>query len=130
METLEQIFVNKCIIKEKRERLIYELDGKKRRDGISRFCHDTEKMLVPERIVLAKPASESELMQMLTEKELAGLCSVMAYDTKLDGRRCTVREALEAVLGNGMAAVIMTDSFAVIETEQCYGTPVRYVVRY
>ena len=36
-KTMEEFFVNNYVIKNKRERLLFELFGKKRREGIDRF---------------------------------------------------------------------------------------------
>ena len=126
----EQIFVKKCIVKNRQDRLLYELGGKKRRDGAGRFCHDAKELLIPERIVLAGPVSESEIAHILGERAMSEECMIMAYNTDLDRCSCTASEALHMVLGNGMAAVVMAGSFAVVETEQCCGTPMRYVLKY
>ncbi len=38
------------VFKDKRERLLYELGGKKREHGIGRFCHNADEILVKDKI--------------------------------------------------------------------------------
>ncbi|MDE6708747.1 MAG: hypothetical protein K2K06_12020 [Oscillospiraceae bacterium] len=52
---------------------------------------------------------------------------IIAYNPILDKKSCKLSEALNLVLGNGMAAIIVSDNMAIIETEQCFGTPMRYI---
>lgn len=126
MSSLEQNFITKCVIKEKQERLLFELGGKKRRDGIGRFSHNTDELIKPNKIMLKAPASKEEILSIIGKRDEK--CCIIAYNESLDKKECTFDEALDMVLGNGMPAVIIADSFAVIETEQCYGTPIRYIV--
>jgi hypothetical protein len=37
----------------KQDRLLFELGGKKRRDGVGRFCHNEEDILKPEKIMMS-----------------------------------------------------------------------------
>ncbi|MDE7365448.1 MAG: hypothetical protein K2N27_11345, partial [Ruminococcus sp.] len=110
---------------------LFELNGKKRKNGIGRFSHNASDLLKSESIV----ASGNNLFQdeiiKLTEKfNTFGKCYVIAYNEELDKKVLTFREALELVLGNGMPAVIISNKIAVIETEQCYSTPIRYIVKF
>ena len=129
-ERIERAFTEKYIIKCRQDRLLFELGGKKRRDGIGRFCHNARELIRPERIVLSGNDLYAE--QILETAELYGVkgtCYIMAYNDDLDGKVCTLSEALETALGNGMAAIIICDGLAVVETEQCFSTPMRYILR-
>lgn len=131
MENAEKIFVERCIINRMQDRLLFELNGKKRKNGIGRFSHNATDLLKSESIV----ASGNNLFQdeiiKLTEKfNTSGKCCVVAYNEELDKKLLNFREALEIVLGNGMPAIIISNKIAVIETEQCYGTPIRYIVKF
>ena len=44
-KVIEENFVNSYIIKNKRERLLFELWGKRRRDGIGRFSHCADNLI-------------------------------------------------------------------------------------
>ena len=49
----EQHFVQSFIIKNRRERLLYELTTpEKRYDGVSRFCHQAKELLEPAKIIM------------------------------------------------------------------------------
>ena len=54
-------------------------------------------------------------------------CYIIAYQKELDKKYVSFEDALGLVLGNGMAAIIICNDFAVIETEQYSGTPFRYI---
>ena len=57
----EEYFVNNYVIKEKRGRLLFELNGKKRRDGIGRFCHGADEILIGRKIILSGKKSINSL---------------------------------------------------------------------
>ena len=124
----EEYFVRNFIVKEKRERLLFELSGKKRRDGIGRFCHSAEDLLIADRIGFSGKLPRSEIESLLTRYGDINRCFIISYDKAADGKCCGLEEALDLVLGGGMAAVIISGSAAFIETEQCCGTPERYIV--
>lgn len=126
---LEKDFVYHFIVKEKRERLLYELSGKKRMDGISRFCHHAADLIRKDTII--RSGNDLFLPEILriSEKYVSRKQAyIIAYNEELDRMRCDIQTALDRVLDNGMAAVILLDTIAIIETEQCNGTPYRYLL--
>ena len=118
--------------KDKRERFLYEIRGKKRKTGIGRFCHDAAAMLDPSAIVACGRSSEEEIVQTVQQYDPFAMQHlnwyIMACAKELDGKLCSFRDALSMVLGNGMAAVIISEHTAIVETEQEQGTPVRYIL--
>lgn len=126
---LERDFIYRFIIKEKRERLLYELSGKKRMGGISRFCHNAADLIREDTIIRSGddlfPEEILHISEKYTSKKQAYL---IAFHEELDQMTCDLQAALDLVLGNGMAAIILLDTVAVIETEQCQGTPYRYLL--
>ena len=96
---IEKRFIETFIVNNKKDRLLFELSGKQRRSGIARFSHDAQDLIKPERILYR--------------------------GTDLFSDRI---EALDVVLGNGMPAIIICDKLVIIETEQCFGTPMRYIL--
>lgn len=117
----ELYFVENFIVKSRKSRLLYELQNpRKRRNGISRFCHDAENLLDMRKIC---PIQDFE--RLLGNPE----CDIIAYQSELDNLHCNLKQALKLVLGNGMAAVIIGKDFAIVETEQIQGTPVRYFLK-
>lgn len=131
MENAEKIFVDRCIINRMQDRLLFELNGKKRKDGIGRFSHNATDLLKSESIVASGNNLFLDEIIKLTEKfDTSGKCYVVAYNEELDKKLLTFREALELILGNGMPAIIISNKIAVIETEQCYSTSIRYIVKF
>ena len=114
------------------ERLLYEIHGKKRRKGIGRFCHEAESILKESAVVAHGRLSEEEILQTVQQCDQFSMQHlnwyIMAYAKELDRKLCSFREALSMVLDNGMAAVILSEHTAIIETEQVCGTPMRYVL--
>lgn len=128
-EQIERAFIEKYIIKSKQDRLLFELSGKKRRDGLGRFCHDAQALIRPERIVSSgNDIFSDDILEAAKRYGAKGTCCIMAYNNDLDGKICTLDEALETALGNGMPAIIICGDIAVVETEQCFGTPTRYIL--
>ena len=129
-EEIEQFFVNNFVVKHRRQRLLYELSGKKRIDGMMRFCHGTEEMIIKEKIIASgTDLYEQEILHIIRQLTNVENAYIMAYNEEIDACSCSVQEALEKVLGNGMAAIVIIDNVVVVETEQVCGTPERYILR-
>ena len=129
IDQIEKSFIEKYVIKNKQDRLIFELSGKKRRDGLGRFCHNTEEIINPDRIVShGNKLFFDEISAIAKQYNAPGSCYIMAYNENLDRQTCSLNDALKLVLGNGMAAIIICDNLAIIETEQSFGTPWRYIL--
>ena len=127
---IEKAFIDRYVMKNKQERLLFELGGKKRQHGIGRFCHNAEEMIKADKIVMCgNKLFADDILSMAKQYHASGSCYIIAFNEYLDGKQCTLEEALNRVLSNGMAAIIVCDHFAVIETEQCVGTPMRYILR-
>ena len=69
-----------------------------------------------------------EILSVAKHYGVSGLCYIIAYNEEIDRKSCTLNEALNLVLGNGMAGIIICDDLVVIETERCIGTPMRYIL--
>ena len=129
MEEAEKSFVKKFIKKEKQDRLLFELSGKKRQHGIERFCHNAEDMIDTERIAYSgNNLLPDEILKITEQYKVPESCYIIAYQKELDKKYVSFEDALGLVLGNGMAAIIICNDFAVIETEQYSGTPFRYIL--
>ena len=129
MEEAEKSFVKRFIKKEKQDRLLFELSGKKRQHGIERFCHNAEDMIDTERIVYSgNNLLPDEILKITKQYKVPESCYIIAYQKELDKKYVSLADAFNLVLGNGMAAIIVCDNFVIIETEQCFGTPFRYII--
>lgn len=126
---IEKRFIETFIVKNKKDRLLFELSTNKRRSGIARFSHDAQDLIKPERILYRGTDLFSDRIISIAEKQgVQGMCCIIAYNQDIDTKTCGLNEALDVVLGNGMPAIIICDKMVIIETEQCFGTPMRYIL--
>lgn len=126
---IERNFVEKFIVKDKRDRLLFELCGKKRVSGIGRFCHYADEMLLKEKIIVfGNHLHYDEIIKIIEQYGVSEQWHIIAFNKSIDGISCKLSEALDLVLGNGMAAIIVSDTMAIVESEQCAGTPTRYIL--
>lgn len=51
---VENNFVENFVVKSKRDRLLFELNGKKQKIGIARFCHNADEMLLKEKMIVCR----------------------------------------------------------------------------
>ena len=129
VEEIEKLFVERYIKKIKQDRLLFELSGKKRQKGIGRFCHNTEDIINTERIVYSGNSLLSDdILKIVKQYKVMEPCYIIAYNKELDQQCISLADALNLILGNGMPAIIICDDLVIIETEQCYGTPFRYIL--
>ncbi len=129
IEEIEKIFVEKYISKRIQDRLIFELGGKKRKQAIGRFCHNAEDIIKTDRIVSSgTKIFMDEILTLAKKYNASGECYIMAFNEHFDKTSTTLNNALNLVLGNGMAAIIICDDLVIIETEQCLGIQMRYIL--
>ncbi len=129
IEEIEKSFVKRFIKKTKQDRLLFELSGKKRQHGIERFCHNTEDLIDTERIAYSgNNLFLDEILRIIKQYKVPESCYIIACQKELDKKHVSFEDALGLVLGNGMAAIIICNDFAIIETEQYSGTPFRYIL--
>lgn len=124
----ENMFIKNFIVKNRRNRLIFEFSGKKRPQGICRFCHNADDLLIKEKIVIKSNKLflkdiEKTIRQLTNEQE-----AYIITCTDLDGTSCDLSEALKSVFGSGSAGIIIIGNVAFVETEQEQGMPDRYIL--
>jgi len=128
IDSREEDFVRKFIIAQKRDRLLFELgNNKKRREGIGRFCHGAEQLLISDKIYMSGEISGNRILELLNMHGRSEVSFVAAYNREIDRLELRNEDAVEQVIGNGMAAVIIQQGIAVIETEMT-GRAERFVL--
>ena len=127
-KAIEENFVNSYIIKNKRDRLLFELCGKKRRDGISRFSHCADNLLIEAKIKL-KSQYISEDLRHVVAKANSCKCYVISYSQELDGKEFNKDEVLDLISNCGMPSIAIFENFAIIQTEQEQGPAVKYLLQ-
>ncbi len=125
---LEEEFVDTYIVKNKRERLLFELQGKKRSDAIGRFCHRTDELLMNEKVKVKGPYILDEIEARIRASS-TGMCYVISFFPELDGKVFRKKEVMEKIIGRGMPSIAIFDDFAIIETEQEQGPAMKYILQ-
>ena len=126
-KVIEENFVNSYIIKNKRERLLFELCGKKRRDGVNRFSHYADTLLIEEKIKIKGQYNSNELRDVITAANCK-TCYVISFSEELDGKEFNKDEVLDHISNCGMASIVVFDNFAIIQTEQEQGPAIKYLL--
>lgn len=127
-KAIEESFVNSYIIKNKRDRLLFELCGKKRREGIDRFSHCADNLLIEAKIKL-KGQYISEDSRHVVAKANSCKCYVISYSQELDGKEFHKDEILNPMFDCGMPSIAIFENFAIIQTEQEQGPAVKYLLQ-
>ena len=127
-KAIEESFVNSYIIKNKRDRLLFELCGKKRRDGIDRFSHCADNLLIEAKIKLKGQYISEDLRHVVATTD-NHKCYVIAYSEELDGKEFDKDEVLDLISNCGMPSIVIFDNFAIIQTEQEQGPAVKYLLQ-
>ena len=118
-EPAEIRFAERYVRKSRQERLCFELGSPKHRyRGLSRFSHQAEELLAPERIVGKGTINElAPALDELAANSRETSCSLFSPDPALDQTVMTLQEALTQAAQSLDAVIIAGDSFAVVFTE-------------
>lgn len=124
---IEEEFVNNYIVSNKRERLIFELQGKKRRNGVDRFCHCVDNLVIKSAIKERGKYILQELQKTITAAK-TDKCYVISFFEDIDGKVMDKNEVLDTIIGRGMPSIVIFDDFVIIETEQEQGPAMKYLL--
>ena len=110
---LENAFVNKCIIPERRKRLLFELSRPNKREVfLGRFAHNTESLLKTNVIEMVIDAEH------IPQKYFSGELYVLSF-TKEDGKFISAEKAMEYISqGYGPLIILSSHGKAMIKTEE------------
>ena len=107
MEEAEKSFVKRFIKKEKQDRLLFELSGKKRQHGIERFCHNAEDMIDTERIVYSgNNLLLDEILKITKQYKVPESCYIIAYQKELDKKYVSLADALSCAFDGSHFRII------------------------
>ena len=123
-------FINNYITKNKRERILYELASKKKRkNAIGRFCHNTSEYIDETKIVYkGNTISVYELENLIKKYTNDKEGYLISWDSDIDGSILSIENALNEVIGKGMASIVVFSNVILIETEQEQGAAIKYVL--
>ena len=125
----EEHFVKTFIKKNRRERLLSELkDQKKRYRGISRFCHTSEELLDPGKIIMSGKDMEHlpGFADFVSSHEED--CLLLSPYPFLDGEVLPLSEAAEQAVMCPDAVLILGSTFALVYGEPVKGGRDRYLL--
>lgn len=122
-KSIEEIFVNKFIDKNKRNRVVYELfNSKKRGDCIrkipSLLAYDGKQISVK---------NDEDIYKALLIRKVMSPIYVISDDERIDGKYEYPEKALNHVLFGGGTYILLFDHAIFIKEEIGYGSP-KYII--
>ena len=118
----EEKFVNKFIRRDRRDRLLYELGTpSKRREALSRFCHQAPQLLDHSRILMHGEDLDRSAGFLSFVHAHDGLCIVLTPDFFPDGEQMKLSDAVAWAVSCPDAVLILGDGFAVVFGEVMKG---------
>ncbi len=126
---IEKEFVNNFIIKNRRERLLFELkSAKKRKNAIGRFCHTSLQYLDDSKILIkGKTVTEQEIKNIV-KKNIDKEWYLISWDENFDGETYEIEKALDIIINMGMASIMICGDYAIVIEEQENGAPNKYIL--
>lgn len=113
--SIEEKFVKTFIVKDKRERILYELSSAKKRSvALQRLYNSLDRNFA---VLESQKLDEEELIAEIKKYTKANDCYIIA-ESQHDGKRLPLKEAVEKVLYFGMACVIICDENTVVASEE------------
>ena len=128
---IEEEFVRAFVIKERRERTLFELASKKKRGNFfSKLCHNFDEILDERFMVGVQVSVSDEALTLLKSYGAPSGCYVMSYGDP-DGQNLLLCDALHEAVGMGMPSIVICISgrLAYFEAEQVYGSPPRFLLK-
>lgn len=119
----EKMFVNRYIIKNKRERILYELNKpSKRLDALSRFCHDYYTYVDERKIIYrGKEITDKQLKEIVKKYGNENEGYMLCWDERYDSMDMAVDTAIPIMRNDGMCMIFMSGDICIISTEQTQG---------
>lgn len=126
---IEKKFVDDFILKNKRERLFYELkNSKKRKHAIGRFCHTSLQYLDKTKIIVKSQMITLQVIQEFIPGSDKIKWYLISWDKELDGKMYETGKAINIVMNSGMASIMVCGNYAIIREEQVNGAPDIYIL--
>jgi hypothetical protein len=128
---IEELFIKTFIDNRIADRMIYEFNSKaKRRHGQDRFAHTTNEIINHKKLVMSdNKLTVDEMIAFIKEHSKSELCYTIVGNYELEGKEITLRKALETADNwPGHSAIFVVPNVAIIIEEQCFGSPMRYLL--
>ena len=129
--TVEEEFVRAFVIKERRERTLFELLHKKKREKFfSKLCHNFYDILDERFMEVVQVSAFDEALLLLKSHGAQSHCYVMSFG-ELDEQKLLLSDALRETVGMGMPSIVICipGRLAYFEAEQVFGPPPRFLLK-
>lgn len=130
-EQKEILFCKNFVIKEKRERILYELQTpKKRKHALTLFSHKAEKIIKPS-IIFAKSYCSNvlDIVCLIKKVSFSEQGYMITIDKKTDQKSFHLNQVVYLGIQTGMAFIVLIDeSTALIREEQSFGAPLLFLL--
>ena len=119
----EKIFVNRYIMKKKRERILHELSKpSKRIDALSRFCHNYDMYVDERKIIYSGKEVSDDVLKKLIKKNSSEIEGYMiCLDERYDSKDMILECAIDIMRDDGMCMIFIAEDICIISTEQTQG---------
>ena len=112
MNPYQEYFISNYVVFNKRDRLIFELNSKKKKEKfMNYFCHDTKKIIIPERIVY-----EGNVIDPMPYIKSINEFYVMTYDN-IEGKMLDKNELMKYIEEEYMPIIAISESLVIIKEE-------------
>ena len=133
MNKIEESFVNTFVLKNRRERSIFELNSESKRGRfLSRLCHNYVTVFDARYFCSLEElgADSTALWSRLAGLGAGSHCQVISCNQEVDGKRVALKDAITATQGFGLPSILICvpDSLAYFEGEQQNGAPPRFLL--
>jgi len=109
-----------------RERLLYELTSKRRKDFFGKIAHSVEKY-IDTRLIVEK--SDRPISPEIIAERLGGACYVTADASPLDGEAASVESALSALWSCGVPYLLYGNGYLYLETKYDFSVHTAYILK-
>ncbi len=110
---MEKEFVTNYIVKNKRKRILFELESKKRYDALGKFCHNANEYIDERKIIYRKDyLDEKEIKEYLEQK-----CYIISWDENYDKKSMMLKDILEFLVEEPMGMILIFGEHCIITTE-------------
>lgn len=125
----ESEFVGSFIRRDRRERLLHELnDPKKRYKALDRFSHDSENLLDPKKIVLSSHDLSKEKDFPKYIKDHNEDLTILSTDPYINGIQAVLQDALQYARMSTEAAIVLGEGIAIVKTEAMKKDTMEYLL--
>ena len=126
---MEEKFVKMFIKKQYQERLLFELNSKKREKAIDRFSHEAKKLL-KENLILTQSEKirQDDIEKFLSIKKNCKDVYIITLNSLYDKKFIKLELAITIFFDEYLPMIIVGETFALIKQEASWNTSMKFVL--